>query len=241
MTATTTLTKISLRVSNAYLIAGEHPILVDAGCPGEEDRIGSALARKGVQVEDLRLLVHTHGHVDHCGSTKALRDLSHAPVLLHQAEVYKMEGGIFGDIPATRPFAWVVHQFVPKHYPGLTPDIVLHSGTDLRRWGCAGQILCTPGHTSGSISVLLDTGDAIVGDLLMGGYLAGALLPGAPDFAYFNEDLSAVLGSLTALLGAGAERFHVGHGGPLARDRVARFVQQHSPKHAPPLIRPSTP
>lgn len=81
----------------------------------------------------------------------------------------------------------------------------------------------------------------------MGGYFGGALLPGAPDFAHFNEDLSAVLGSLTALLRAGAERFHVGHGGPLARDRVARFVRfvrfvrQHSPKHAAPTTRPGAP
>jgi glyoxylase-like metal-dependent hydrolase (beta-lactamase superfamily II) len=73
---TTTVTKIRLRLSNATLIQGERAILVDSGSPGESQAIQKALAQAGVAVSALSLLLHTHGHSDHAGSTAELRRLS---------------------------------------------------------------------------------------------------------------------------------------------------------------------
>lgn len=81
----------------------------------------------------------------------------------------------------------------------------------------------TPGHTAGSISILCDDGNAIVGDMLMGGYLGGALLPRCPNPHYFAESAAANHMSLGRVLGRNPVLLHVGHGGPLAADDVRRW------------------
>jgi hydroxyacylglutathione hydrolase len=82
-------------------------------------------------------------------------------------------------------------------------------------------VIETPGHTPGSVSLLLPDGDAVVGDLLMGGFLGGLVRRSVPNTAYFQEDDHEALHSLRAVLAAGARRLWVGHGGPLSADRVA--------------------
>lgn len=90
--------------------------------------------------------------------------------------------------------------------------------------GVAGVVLHTPGHTPGSISVVLDSGDAIVGDLLMGGYLGGAILPTRPAFHYFAADLPGVMVSLDRVLAAASGRLFVGHGGPVPHAAALRWL-----------------
>jgi glyoxylase-like metal-dependent hydrolase (beta-lactamase superfamily II) len=88
-------------------------------------------------------------------------------------------------------------------------------------------MLHTPGHTAGSISLLFDDGDAIAGDVLRGGIMGGAFLASKPAYPYFlpsMDDKPVLLDSVQKLLDAGARRFLVGHGGPLKRDAVQRWL-----------------
>lgn len=64
---TARIVAIPLSVSNAYLIRGDRPVLVDAGSPGDEGRLVAALHQHGVNPVDLSLVVLTHGHTDHTG------------------------------------------------------------------------------------------------------------------------------------------------------------------------------
>ncbi len=51
-------------------------------------------------------------------------------------------------------------------FPTAKVDIVLgDEGLSLKEYGIPGKILYTPGHTYGSVSVLLETGDAFIGCL----------------------------------------------------------------------------
>ena len=61
--------QIPLGLSNAFLISGQRPVLVDSGRPKDAAKIVAALKRYNVAVEDLALILHTHGHWDHCGGT----------------------------------------------------------------------------------------------------------------------------------------------------------------------------
>jgi hydroxyacylglutathione hydrolase len=47
----------------------------------------------------------------------------------------------------------------------VEPEILVDEEMDLLEFGVNGRIVHTPGHTSGSISLLLDSGEAFVGDL----------------------------------------------------------------------------
>ena len=84
----------------------------------------------------------------------------------------------------------------------------------------------TPGHTPGSISVLLPNGDVLAGDLVIGGisFLGGIARLGHARKPPFEDDPGAVRQSLTELLDRGASRFFVGHGGPLMAQEVRRYI-----------------
>ena len=91
-----------------------------------------------------------------------------------------------------------------------TVDVAIgDEGLSLAPWGIDGRVVHTPGHSPGSVSVLLASGDAMVGDLAMNMFPL-RLGPGLPIFA---EDPSLLRGSIERLLSLGAKTIHPAHGG----------------------------
>lgn len=216
---------------NAHLVIGAHgTILVDAGLPDSEHKVEAALRRENRRMEDISLIVVTHAHVDHAGSASRIRERSGAPIVGHEADASH-----FGrETPMTFcPTGWFGRLFLCtklmlEPYVGFRPDIELAVGAelDMAQYGVDGVIRHTPGHTEGSISVELPTGDALVGDLLASGILLGGIA--RTDHAKrppFEDDPGRVAEHLVRMVDAGYERFHVGHGGPVAAAEVARHAR----------------
>lgn len=63
---------VRLRYSNAYIVVGARPILIDTGAQGDAARIVAGCAAAGVTIRDLALILHTHVHSDHFGNTASL-------------------------------------------------------------------------------------------------------------------------------------------------------------------------
>lgn len=215
---------------NCHLIIGDQGcILVDTGLPGSEAKIGRALKRHGLGYRDIRLIVITHAHVDHAGSAAGLRELTGAPILAHAGDLayYQQrklmsfcETGWFGRL-------FMRTGFILQPYAPFTPDLLLQGDAqiDLQRYGVVGVARQTPGHTAGSVSVQLDSGDALVGDLIASGVLLGGLV--RTDHAIrppFEDDPQQVSAELMNLVKAGMQRFHMGHGGPLVAGEVHRHA-----------------
>lgn len=221
---------IPLKLSNAYLVLGEQPILVDSGSPGEEGRLLAGLAREGVRPEELRLILHTHIHSDHAGTTASLQEMSGAPAWMHSAETEALNRAHSGKLPGLglrgRTMARILSN---RPFPPFQPQGFLWDGMRLDEFGVGGQVLHTPGHTAGSVSLLLDSGHAMVGDLLMGGYLGGNLLPRHPNLHYFVQDLAQLRESLARVLAHAPHTLMVGHGGPLSASVVTGWVDRHLP------------
>lgn len=215
------ITRIKLNFSNAYLVQDRHTILVDTGMPGEERKILMAAEQAGVKVGDIRLILHTHGHVDHAGSTAALAKMLGVPTAAHRGDETLLRSGRMNPLQPLRLEARLIRPLVDKPFPPAAPDLLVDQTTDLAEFGIQGRLLHTPGHTAGSISLLLPNGEAIVGDVMMGGFMGGNLLGSRPNYHYFADDLAAVQQSIHALLAASVKTFYVGHGGPLVRDAVA--------------------
>ena len=72
------------------------------------------------------------------------------------------------------------------------------------------------------VSVLLDAGDAIVGDLIRGGFASGRIRPGHPLRHFFTEDRPANRAAVQLVLDHNPARIYVGHGGPLIATDVQR-------------------
>ncbi|NLR75370.1 MBL fold metallo-hydrolase [Leeia aquatica] len=219
---------LPLGLVNAHLIhTGQGCILVDSGLPGSSDKIERALRKQGMGLRDIRLIVITHAHVDHAGEAWALRERCHAPILAHAGDLpyYHREQPM--TFCATGWFGRVFLKtgLMYQSYPAFTPDILLQGDDtfDLTPYGIAGTVIPTPGHTQGSLSVVLQDRQALVGDLLASGILLGGVMwHGRPKQPPFEDDPVQVGTILQGMLADGMERFYIGHGGPLDAAAVAR-------------------
>lgn len=223
-----TVITLALPLSNAFLVPGERWTLVDAGAPGDERAILRALARHGIAPGDIGLILLTHGHVDHFGAAAALRAATRAPVAVHQADAAFVRAGRNPEIAPNDFEGRLFRPFLPWSAPPLEPDIVFDTTFDPRPYGLGGEIIPLPGHSAGSVGVLLPDGALIAGDLLRGGYLGGRIRPHLPLPPFFLEDQAALRRSVERALALPLTRIYVGHGGPLSpadvRDRLERGV-----------------
>ncbi|HLJ92157.1 MAG TPA: MBL fold metallo-hydrolase [Gemmataceae bacterium] len=211
---------IRLSISNAFLIKGARPVLIDTGCPGDHATLVQALAKEGVAIRDLALILHTHGHRDHAGGTHQLKQQTAAPAAIHPADADMLRKGAHRPLIATNLTGRLIRPFVDKPFPAMEPDVLLEDGTDLSPYGIVGRIITTPGHTLGSVSVLFENGEVVAGDVLVGGYLGGLFAAHVPGYPYFAEDMGMLRASIAKLLGYSPAKLYTGHGGPLQAEAI---------------------
>jgi glyoxylase-like metal-dependent hydrolase (beta-lactamase superfamily II) len=115
---------------------------------------------------------------------------------------------------------------VDRRFRGTEPDILIDQEMDLQSYGVDARVILTPGHTSGSISVITGEGEAIVGDIMMGGHLGGVIFPHRPRYHYFADDLNTVRASIKKVMDHSPKKIYVGHGGPLEPEAVIKYFSK---------------
>jgi glyoxylase-like metal-dependent hydrolase (beta-lactamase superfamily II) len=160
---------------NAYLAEGDWPTLVDTGPRYGPARrsLTDALADRGYRVADLRRILLTHVHADHCGLAAELTRISGAEVWTHAANVSRLSEGGSTIQTLRRQVRRVVFYVSIMRWAGvslpmmmrlarmqrgmgqysepLTPTHTVVDG-DVIQLGCEDwEVIHTPGHTGGLI------------------------------------------------------------------------------------------
>jgi hydroxyacylglutathione hydrolase len=217
--------RLPLAGTNAFLISGKRHVLVDTGPARARAALMDGLASLGVRGEDLSLVLATHAHATSVGNAAFLQRTFGVPLAVHGADAPILATGIDRRASITEPVSALMHWVGDRRFEAAHPDVVFGHTTSLYQYGIEATVVHTPGHTIGSASVLLQSGDAIVGDLLMGGSFGGRVSPSYPHRHYFAEVPARVPRSLALLNRLGAQRLHPGTGAILAMSAAYdRFV-----------------
>jgi glyoxylase-like metal-dependent hydrolase (beta-lactamase superfamily II) len=218
------LVRIRCAISNSYLLLGERPVLVDTGAPGDLPRLLAALKAHGVEPLQLALILLTHAHSDHAGCAAELRRRSGARLALHAADAPLARAGDNGVLAPTSQLGRLVRPFVDQPFESFEPDIIFHDGFPLEPYGVKARILPTPGHTPGSVSVVLASGEALIGDVLRG----SLLWPNRAAPHFFCRDPETNARSLVRLAREGLLRCHPGVLGSFPGSELGRYLDTAS-------------
>ncbi|MDQ1251948.1 MAG: hydroxyacylglutathione hydrolase [Euryarchaeota archaeon] len=211
---------ISMGHSNSYLIvSGGRGILVDGGTAQKITNIQTALEKNKLNFSDIVLIVLTHTHSDHVGSLAEIKEKSSAKVLVHAAEKGYLERGITPFPRGTMWFSKIISGIgktllVSKSkYTPVYPDIIIKGEYDLDKFIPGARIIPTPGHTDGSISLVIKNEAAFVGDALFN------IIPGTV-FPPFANNIPELLKSWEKLIAIGCRTFYPGHGKPIPLQKL---------------------
>lgn len=203
------VTRIKRGYANCYLLEGEDgSILVDTCNVKDGPPILRAVTGKNV-----RLILLTHCHFDHVSSAAYLAKRLNVPIAMSERDVPLIGHGTDSHLHADNVLGKIMVFFSQdvlrkSTYSLFTPTVFLEDGMDLSPWGVAAHVVALPGHTPGTVGVLTDGGDFIVGDAMFD------IL--RPTGSRLFEDRAEMLRSLEKIRGSNARTIWVGHGSPIA-------------------------
>jgi glyoxylase-like metal-dependent hydrolase (beta-lactamase superfamily II) len=174
--------------------------------------------------DDIGLILATHGHYDHIGAAPVVRETIGADLAMHAADAEWARTGDWVPLVPTTTWGRMMFRLLSpmtrrlQRKNPVEPDLVFDdTGIALGDYGIPARIVPTPGHTPGSVSLLLESGDAIVGDLAM----SGLPLVLKPSLATIAVDPEQMRRSWWHLVELGAETIHPAHGKPFPVDALA--------------------
>lgn len=228
--------RVQVGTCAVFVIRGKDgSVLVDAGNRGREGKLFRSLEHNGILPEEISLIVVTHVHYDHVGALSAVRERCGCPVAVHAKERSILELGLSVLPAGTNPFADAVLHMGDRlvelgifGFKQVKPDIIVENEMDLAPFGVDGVIVPTPGHTVGSISVLLPDHNAFVGDTVM----TFPCIPGYPIYPPFADSPETLLDTWELLLERKVRRIHQAHGGEVSGDQLRKAYEARRVKSA---------
>lgn len=245
------LVNSSLGHINTYLLPGkEGHLLVDCGWNTGEAfaSLKSQMAEIGTRPEDISQIVVTHIHPDHYGLAGKLKQLSQAKIALHHLEKEIIETRYVnfqhlleqlarwlsqnGTPTADLPVFLQTSERTTRLVTVTLPDVVLHGGETITAGALRFQVLWTPGHSPGHIS-LYEPDRKI---LLCGDYILPSITPhiSLNPYQVGTSPLDIYLHALEATRQLEADLILPGHQQPFhnLQARIEEIVWHHGRRNS---------
>jgi endoribonuclease LACTB2 len=145
--------------TNCYFInTGKGLLAFDAGWPDTYPEYRDTLKAEGYKIKDIRWLIVSHFHMDHAGLAGMIQDMG-------------VELFIFpNQVDAINEMELLLERKKMAYHKVNKDKVIVLEFTDCRNWlksiGIEGEILHTDGHADQCITLLLDNGEAFIGDLV---------------------------------------------------------------------------
>jgi len=210
------ITQKYLMAVNCYLVKTPTGyILIDTGLPKRRSDLVRELESVGCEPGDLKLIIITHGHLDHDGNTAYLREKYDAKIAMHSGDSAMTENGdMFRGVKGLT--VAIIRMLLPlvgmSRYDSFSPDIILEDGQDLSEYGFDARVVHFPGHSKGSIGVLTAGGDLFCGDLLGN--------TGKPAKTTLIDDSAELDASVESLSTLDIKTVYPGHGRPFRMEQL---------------------
>jgi len=219
---------INLGFVNCYLVkTSEGFVLIDTGIRSKRDDLEKALMNAGCKLGNLKLIIITHGDIDHSGNAAYLRDKFQTKIAMHRNDsVMVGEGRMIPRRKMKSPFLKLMFALMrlsggmkktTARFERFKPDIYLEDGQSLQEYGLNAKVLHIAGHTKGSIGILTESGDLIAGDTLENRK--------TPRSAMIIENEAELSSSIDRLSNLNIKTVYPGHGKPFKWEQfiVARM------------------
>lgn len=202
--------------TNCYLVGCQEKreaVVIDPGFDGVKE---AKSIMKVVDKEKLHVnyIINTHGHSDHISGNGILKQMTGAPILIHEYDAAMLTS-------SERNFSYMYGEKVASP----PADKLLHEGDIINVGNVKLKVLHTPGHSKGGISLLCD--DIIfTGDTLFAGSIGRTDFPGAS----YKEIMHSIKIKLAVL--PDYFKVHPGHGPTSTIGEEKRsnpFLQEDSP------------
>lgn len=238
---------------NVYLIKEDPLTLIDTGPKTAEaiTALREGLQKSGVKLSDIKRIVLTHAHEDHCGLAKTVRDeAKNAEIFVHNWETGHLFGRLSQEEHKNLIFragvpieVWNKMQSFYESFEVLTDALseneisALKDEAELEFSSGVLKVLHTPGHTPGSCSLLREANRTLIcGDCVLKRITPNPVL--SPDPFDSNKrfpSLAEYLVSLARIRSVSPTYIYSGHGEPITDydeifNRYVRAIDERQAK-----------
>lgn len=134
--------------ASSHLIdTGDGLILIDTGYPQNLYLLINSIYKLGFSPYDVKYIIHSHGHYDHLGGTRAFCELTGAKTFLGESDLTYADG--------TDDLTWA-NELGYEYYEAFTPDVLMKDGDVIELGNTKIEVVSTPGHTPGTVSFFFD-------------------------------------------------------------------------------------
>lgn len=231
--------RIDLKAVNCYLIKeGGNFILFDTGGHTIFDKIFTdrcealmgELEKYGCKPGNLKLVILTHGDIDHVANAAYIREKYQTKIAMHAGDLQLVESLTLEKMMQSFKYRSIalkiIFQIMKKRIQKISgkilddfkpfhPDVLINEGDSLSEYGFNVKLLHIPGHTQGSIGALMENGDLIAGDIFT--------KIKKPSIALNAGDFKLLAESVQRLRAMNINTIYPGHGQPFKMNDFGRF------------------